>query len=602
MVKLKINNQEIEAAEGSTILEAARANNIHIPTLCYLKDLTGTGACRVCQVEVKGARNLCAACIYPVSEGMEVYTNSKKALDARRGIVELMLSNHSKNCLQCIRNNNCELQRLAAQVGVREDAFKGEKTKPTFDNASDGIVRDTSKCVLCGRCVNACEKIQGLGVLNYINRGFKTSVGPVFDLSLKDVNCMQCGQCVNVCPVGALHEKETIHEVIEALNDPSKHVIVQTAPAIRAGLGEEFGMPIGTKVTGKMVTALKLCGFDRVYDTNYGADLTIMEEGNEFLHRVKKGGVLPMITSCSPGWINYCEREYPDLLDHLSSCKSPHMMFGAILKSYYAETKGIDPKDIYVVSIMPCVAKKGEINKKENVHESMQDVDAVLTTRECARLIKMFGINFADLTDSEFDQDMFGEYSGAGVIFGASGGVMEAALRTVADILEKKELKNIEYKAVRGVEGLKEATLEIAGMEIHVAVAHSMKIAKPLLDDIRNGVSKYHFIEIMGCPGGCINGGGMPYISADIRNSGFDYKAKRAAALYTEDEEMPVRKSHENKQIQALYKNYLANQTVRRHIICFIRLTIKEKGSKKGLLSLFLAYDQYRHSRLWSHC
>lgn len=557
MVKLKINNQEIEAAEGSTILEAARANNIHIPTLCYLKDLTGTGACRVCQVEVKGARNLCAACIYPVSEGMEVYTNSKKALDARRGIVELILSNHSKNCLQCIRNNNCELQRLAAQVGVREDAFKGEKTKPTFDNASDGIVRDTSKCVLCGRCVNACEKIQGLGVLNYINRGFKTSVGPVFDLSLKDVNCMQCGQCVNVCPVGALHEKETIHEVIEALNDPSKHVIVQTAPAIRAGLGEEFGMPIGTKVTGKMVTALKLCGFDRVYDTNYGADLTIMEEGNEFLHRVKKGGVLPMITSCSPGWINYCEREYPDLLDHLSSCKSPHMMFGAILKSYYAETKGIDPKDIYVVSIMPCVAKKGEINKKENVHEGMQDVDAVLTTRECARLIKMFGINFADLTDSEFDQDMFGEYSGAGVIFGASGGVMEAALRTVADILEKKELKNIEYKAVRGVEGLKEATLEIAGMEIHVAVAHSMKIAKPLLDDIRNGVSKYHFIEIMGCPGGCINGGGMPYISADIRNSGFDYKAKRAAALYTEDEEMPVRKSHENKQIQALYKNYL---------------------------------------------
>ena len=557
MVKLKINNQEIEAAEGSTILEAARANNIHIPTLCYLKDLTGTGACRVCQVEVKGARNLCAACIYPVSEGMEVYTNSKKALDARRGIVELMLSNHSKNCLQCIRNNNCELQRLAAQVGVREDAFKGEKTKPTFDNASDGIVRDTSKCVLCGRCVNACEKIQGLGVLNYINRGFKTSVGPVFDLSLKDVNCMQCGQCVNVCPVGALHEKETIHEVIEALNDPSKHVIVQTAPAIRAGLGEEFGMPIGTKVTGKMVTALKLCGFDRVYDTNYGADLTIMEEGNEFLHRVKKGGVLPMITSCSPGWINYCEREYPDLLDHLSSCKSPHMMFGAILKSYYAETKGIDPKNIYVVSIMPCVAKKGEINKKENVHEGMQDVDAVLTTRECARLIKMFGINFADLTDSEFDQDMFGEYSGAGVIFGASGGVMEAALRTVADILEKKELKNIEYKAVRGVEGLKEATLEIAGMEIHVAVAHSMKIAKPLLDDIRNGVSKYHFIEIMGCPGGCINGGGMPYISADIRNSGFDYKAKRAAALYTEDEEMPVRKSHENKQIQALYKNYL---------------------------------------------
>lgn len=557
MIKLKINNQEIEAVEGSTILEAARANNIHIPTLCYLKDLTGTGACRVCQVEVKGARNLCAACIYPVSEGMEVFTNSKKALDARRSVVELILSNHSKNCLQCVRNNRCELQTLAAQVGVRDDAFKGEKTKPTFDDASEGIVRDTSKCVLCGRCVNACEKIQGLGVLNYINRGFKTSVGPVFDLSLKDVNCMQCGQCVNVCPVGALHEKETIHEVVEALNDPNKHVIVQTAPAIRAALGEEFGMPVGTKVTGKMVTALKLCGFDRVYDTNYGADLTIMEEGTEFIHRVKKGGCLPMITSCSPGWINYCEREYPDLLDHLSSCKSPHMMFGAILKSYYAETKGIDPKDIYVVSIMPCVAKKGEINKKENVHEGMKDVDAVLTTRECARLIKMFGINFADLKDSSFDEDMFGEYTGAGVIFGASGGVMEAALRTVADVLENKDLKNIEYKAVRGVEGLKEATLEIAGMEINVAVAHSMKIAKPLLDDIRNGVSKYHFIEIMGCPGGCINGGGMPYINASIRNSGFDYKGKRAAALYAEDEELPLRKSHENKQIQELYKNFL---------------------------------------------
>ena len=557
MVKLKINNVEIEAKEGSTILEAARANNIYIPTLCYLKDLTGTGACRVCQVEVKGARTLCAACIYPVSEGMEVFTNSKKALDARRSVVELILSNHSKNCLQCVRNNNCELQALAAQVGVREDAFKGEKTKPTYDDASNGIVRDTSKCVLCGRCVNACEKIQGLGVLNFINRGFKTTVGPVFDLSLKDVNCIQCGQCINVCPVGALHEKETIHDVIQALNDPQKHVIVQTAPAIRAGLGEEFGMPVGTKVTGKMVTALKLCGFDRVYDTNYGADLTIMEEGTEFLNRVQKGGVLPMITSCSPGWINYCEKEYPDLLDHLSSCKSPQMMFGAILKSYYAEVKGIDPKDIYVVSIMPCVAKKGEINKPENVHEGMQDVDAVLTTRELGRLIKMYGINFKDLKDSAFDEDMFGEYTGAAVIFGTSGGVMEAALRTVVDVLEKKDLQNIEYHAVRGVVGLKEATLEVAGMEVNVAVAHSMSIAKPLLEDIRNGKSKYHFIEIMGCPGGCINGGGMPYIDAQRRNDDFDYKALRAKALYAEDEELPVRKSHENKQIQELYKNFL---------------------------------------------
>lgn len=557
MVKLTINNRQIEVEEGTTILEAARQNNIQIPTLCYLKDLTGTGACRVCQVEVKGARSLCAACVYPVSEGMVVETNSKKALEARKTVVELIVSNHSKNCLQCVRNNKCELQTLAQQVGIREDAFKGAHTKPSFDDASSGIVRDTSKCVLCGRCVAACEKIQGLGILNYINRGFKTTVGPVFDKSLQDVNCMQCGQCVNVCPVGALHEKEEIHEVIQALNDPKKHVIVQTAPAVRAGLGEEFGMPIGTRVTGRMVTALKLMGFDRVYDTNYGADLTIMEEGYEFLNRVKTGGTLPMITSCSPGWINYAESEYPDLLDHLSTCKSPHMMFGAILKSYYAKTKGIDPKDIYVVSIMPCVAKKGESSRQENIHDGLKDVDAVLTTRELGRMIKMYGINFADLVDSEFDQDMFGEYSGAAVIFGASGGVMEAALRTVAEVLENKELRNVDYQAVRGVEGLKEATLELAGMEIHVAVAHSMTIAKPLLEEIRAGQSKYHFIEIMGCPGGCINGGGMPIVNANIRNSGLNYKQKRAEALYEEDTSCTIRKSHENKQIQDLYKNFL---------------------------------------------
>ena len=569
MVKLTINNRQIEAEEGTTILEAARQNNIHIPTLCYLKDLTGTGACRVCQVEVKGARSLCAACVYPVSEGMVVETNSQKALEARKKVVELIVSNHSKNCLKCVRNKNCELQTLAAQVGIREDAFKGAHTKPSFDDASYGIVRDTSKCVLCGRCVAACEKIQGLGILNYINRGFKTTVGPVFDKSLRDVNCMQCGQCINVCPVGALHEKEEIHDVIQALNDPNKHVIVQTAPAVRAALGEEFGMPIGTRVTGKMVTALKLMGFDRVYDTNYGADLTIMEEGYEFLHRIKTGGTLPMITSCSPGWINYAETEYPDLLDHLSSCKSPHMMFGAILKSYYAQTKGIDPKDIYVVSVMPCVAKKGESSRQENIHDGLKDVDAVLTTRELGRMIKMFGIDFADLIDSDFDQDMFGEYSGAGVIFGTSGGVMEAALRTVADVLEKKDLQNVDYKAVRGVEGLKEATVELAGMEIHVAVAHSMSIAKPLLEDIRAGRSKYHFIEIMGCPGGCINGGGMPIVKASIRNSSINYKQKRAEALYEEDSQCKVRKSHENTQIQELYKNFLQepNSELAHHLL-----------------------------------
>ena len=359
-IKLTINNRVVEAYEGKTVLEVARENGIHIPTLCYLKELTGTGACRVCQVEIEGSKSLCAACVYPAREGLVVKTNSMRALDARRRVVELIVSNHSKDCLSCIRNTNCELQRLCQELGVREDAFKGEITTPTFDEVAPGIVRNTAKCVLCGRCVAACEKIQGLGVLGFMERGFKTKVGPVFDLSFNDVNCMQCGQCINVCPVGALHEKEEIHDVIEALNDPQKYVVVQTAPAVRASLGEEFGMPIGTRVTGKMVAALKLLGFDKVYDTNFAADLTIMEEGHELLNRLTHNGVLPMITSCSPGWINYAEKNYPELLDNLSTCKSPHMMMGAMIKSYFAKVNHIDPKNIYVVSIMPCVAKKGE--------------------------------------------------------------------------------------------------------------------------------------------------------------------------------------------------------------------------------------------------
>lgn len=556
-IKITINNREVEAYEGQTVLEAAKNNGIHIPTLCYLKDVTGTGACRVCQVEVEGAKTLCAACVYPVRDGMVIKTNSQRALDARRRVVELIVSNHSKDCLSCIRNTNCELQRLCQELGVREDAFAGEKSEPTFDTVSPGIVRNTSKCVLCGRCVETCMKVQGLGVLGYMNRGFKTKVAPIYDKSFDDVNCMQCGQCINVCPVGALHEKEEIYYVIEALNDPQKHVVVQTAPAVRGALGEEFGMPIGTRVTGKMVHALKLVGFDKVYDTNFGADLTIMEEGYEFLNRLQNQGTLPMITSCSPGWVNYVEHEYPDLLEHLSTCKSPHMMLGAMVKSVYAEAKGIDPRDIYVVSIMPCVAKKGEKQRTENKTSPYQDVDAVLTTRELAKLIKMFGINFRDLKDDDFDQDLFGEYSGAGVIFGASGGVMEAALRTVADILAHEDLSMIDYHAVRGVEGVKESTIKIGEQTLKVAVAQSMTLAKPLLDDIRNGVSPYHFIEIMGCPGGCINGGGQPYVNATIRNSGFNFKQARAKALYDEDISLPVRKSHKNSQIQNLYKNYL---------------------------------------------
>lgn len=556
-IKLTINNRQVEAYEGKTILEVARENGIHIPTLCYLKDYTGTGACRVCQVEVEGVRNLCAACVYPVREGMVVKTNSMRALDARRRVVELIVSNHSKDCLSCIRNTNCELQRLCQELGVREDAFQGAKTTPTFDEVSPGVVRNTAKCILCGRCVAACKKHQGLGILGFMERGFKTKVGPVFDRSLNDVNCMQCGQCINVCPVGALQEKEEIHNVIEALNNPAKHVVVQTAPAVRASLGEEFGMPIGTRVTGKMVAALKLLGFDKVYDTNFGADLTIMEEGYEFINRLQNGGVLPMITSCSPGWINYCEKEYPDLLDYLSSCKSPHMMLGAMIKSYYAKQHQLDPKNIYVVSIMPCVAKKGEKERSQMIKDEMKDVDAVLTTRELGKLIKMFGVNFVDLKDEEFDQDMFGEYTGAGVIFGASGGVMEAALRTVVDVLTNQDLDNIEYHSVRGQRGLKEATLQVGDLKVNVAVAHSMTIAKPLLEEIKAGTSKYHFIEIMGCPGGCINGGGQSYVNALIRNSGFDFKGARAKALYDEDRAMPARKSHKNTQIQKLYDEFL---------------------------------------------
>jgi NADP-reducing hydrogenase subunit HndD len=557
-VHLKINGRNVEAEAGSSILDAAKNAGIRIPTLCYLKDVTDSGACRVCTVEIKNVRSLGAACVYPVAENMEVFTHSQRAIDARRNTVELILSNHSKDCLSCIRNQNCELQSLAQEVNCREHAFTGEKSHNTFDDAAPGIVRDTSKCILCGRCVATCKSVQGLGILDFEERGFKSKVAPVFDHSFNDVNCMQCGQCINVCPVGALCEKEEIHKVIEALNDPSKHVVVQTAPAVRASLGEEFGNPIGTRVTGKMVASLRRIGFERVYDTNYAADLTIMEEGTEFLHRVADKGTLPMITSCSPGWVRYLEYEYPDLIPHLSTCKSPHMMFGAILKSYYATAKNIDPKDVVVVSIMPCTAKKAEKVREENKVNGLQDVDIVLTTRELGRLIKIYGVDFNALPNEDFDHDMFGEYTGAGVIFGVTGGVMEAALRTVAVKITGEELTDVNFEVVRGIEGVKVATLNLAGMEVKVAVAHSMSLAKPLLDEIRAGTSPYAFIEIMGCPGGCINGGGQSIVSADIRNSlGKQYMKLRAKTLYDEDESMPHRQSHKNTQIQALYENYL---------------------------------------------
>ncbi len=557
-VHLKINGLTVEAEAGSTILEAAKAAGIRIPTLCYLKGTTASGACRVCTVEIKNVRSLGAACVYPVAENMEVFTHSQRAIDARRNTVELILSNHSKDCLSCIRNQNCELQSLAQEVNVRDQAFAGEKSIPTYDDVAPGIVRDTTKCVLCGRCVETCKSVQGLGILDFQERGFKTTVGPVFNKSFSEVNCMQCGQCINVCPVGALCEKEEIHEVIQALNDPTKHVVVQTAPAVRASLGEEFGNPIGTRVTGKMVASLRRIGFDRVFDTNYAADLTIMEEGTEFLHRVAEKGTLPMITSCSPGWVRYLEFEYPDLIPNLSTCKSPHMMFGAILKSYYAKTKGIDPKDVVVVSIMPCIAKKSEKVREENKVNGLQDVDHVLTTRELGRLIKIYGIDFNSLPDEDFDHDMFGEYSGAGVIFGVTGGVMEAALRTVAVKLTGEELTDVNFYGVRGVEGVKEATLNLAGMEVKVAVAHSMSLAKPLLDEIRAGTSPYAFIEIMGCPGGCINGGGQSIVNASVRNAlGINFMKLRAKTLYDEDVSMPHRQSHKNTQIQALYDNFL---------------------------------------------
>lgn len=561
-INIKIEGMPYQVEEGLTILEAARECGYEIPSLCtFNHGECSRGSCRVCLVEATGARGLVASCVYPVAEGMEITISSPKAVEARRTSVELLLSNHNRDCQECDKNEKCELLHAARLTGARDNAYTGAKTETTVDKLTPSIKRDTSKCVLCGRCIERCKNAHGLSVLGFEKRGFKTIVAPAENRSFKDSPCILCGQCVSVCPTGALMEVSEIEKVDEAMK-AGKYVVVQTAPAVRAALGEEFGMPVGTLVTGKMVAALRRLGFKKVFDTNFAADLTIMEEATELLHRMKTGGTLPMITSCSPGWVNYCEYYYGDLLPHLSSCKSPHEMFGAILKSYYCEKAGIDPRDMFVVSIMPCTAKKYEKERPQLQKDGVKDVDAVLTTRELGKLIKRSGIRFDKLPEEQFDNDVVGEYTGAGVIFGVTGGVMEAALRTAIYTVTGKEPEKAELTEVRGFKGVREAAYDLNGTKVKIAVAHGMKNAKVLLDDIRAGKSEYQFIEIMGCPGGCIAGGGQPYVRpCFLPNEGTDipdtYKEKRAAALYKEDESKTYRFSHRNPQIIELYKEYL---------------------------------------------
>jgi len=563
LVNIKIEGVPYQVESGLTILEAAKACGYEIPSLCaFNHGECNSGSCRVCLVEATGARGLVASCVYPVNEGMEIRISTPKAVQARRRSVELLLSNHNKNCQQCDKNGKCELLHVATLTGAREDAFEGVHSETTLDQLAPALYRDTSKCILCGRCIARCSNAHGLGILGFENRGFNTIVSPAENRSFANSPCIQCGQCVSVCPTGALMEKSEIDKVDAAIA-AGKYVVVQAAPAVRAALGEEFGYPVGTPVTGKMIAALRRLGFYRVYDVNFGADLTIMEEGNELLDRLTNGGVLPMITSCSPGWVNYAEYNYSDLLPHLSSCKSPHQMQGAIIKSYWAKEHNLDPKDVFVVSVMPCTAKKYERQRDVMNVDGIDDVDAVITTRELARMIRRSGIIFNRLPDEEWDSDIMGDYSGAGVIFGVTGGVMEAALRTVYHELTGKEHDLIKFEAVRGHEaGIREASIDINGTTVNVAVASGMKSAKVLLDEIREGKSKYQFIEIMGCPGGCINGGGQPYVrSCFLPNEADDildtYKEKRAKALYSEDERQAIRQSHNNPQIIELYDKFL---------------------------------------------
>ncbi|MBQ2143712.1 MAG: iron hydrogenase small subunit [Oscillospiraceae bacterium] len=552
---IKINGIEVTAPKGTTILEAARMAGITIPTLCYLKDINAIGACRICVVEVKGARGLAAACVYPIAPNMEVFTHTPRVIAYRKRTLELLLSNHNCSCLSCVRSGNCELQTLCREYNVNQDAYVGEKTPSEIDDSAAHMIRDNSKCILCRRCVAACEVTQGIGVIGANERGFKTHIGSAFEMDLEDTACVNCGQCIAVCPTGALYEKSNIDDIFAAIADPEKYVVVQTAPAVRAALAEEFGYPIGTNAQGKMAAALRRLGFSKVFDTDFAADLTIMEEANEFLHRVQNGGVLPLITSCSPGWVKFCETYYPDMIPNLSTCKSPQQMFGAILKSYFAEKNGIDPKNIVSVSVMPCTAKKFEIGRPDQAANGVPDLDYTMTTRELARMIKRAGIRWDDLPEEDFDQPL-GESTGAGVIFGATGGVMEAALRTAVEKLTGETLARPDFVDVRGVEGIKEATYNVAGMEVKIAVASGLANARKLLDMVKSGEKTYHFIEIMACPGGCVNGGGQPQVHANVRNF-VDIRAERAKVLYSLDEANTIRKSHENPQIIELYKSYL---------------------------------------------
>ena len=553
-VCVTIDGISLYVPENYTILQAAKEVNINIPTLCFLKDINEIGCCRMCLVEVKGAKSLQAACVYPVSDGMEVLTHTPKVMEARKVNLELILSNHNSRCQTCSRSwMDCELQALANKLSVETVRFEGEKKLLPLD-IGPSIVRDPNKCILCRRCVSVCKNVQTVGVIDLVNRGFNTRVAPPFDMSLSDTPCVNCGQCINVCPVNALHEKSDIDRVWEAIYDPGKHVIAQTAPAVRAALGEAFEMPVGTLVTGKMVTALKMLGFDKVFDTDTGADLTIMEEGTELIDRIRSGGKLPLSTSCSPGWIKFCEHNYPDMLDNLSTCKSPHQMFGAILKTYYAKKNNIDPADIVVVSVMPCTAKKYEAARPELKTEGMPDVDIVLTTRELSKMIYDIGIEFPELGDSDFDSP-FGNASGAGVIFGSTGGVMEAALRTVSDLLTDRSADNIEYEEVRGLEDIKVAAIQIGDLKLRAAVAHGLGNARKLMEAIRAG-EQFHFVEIMACPGGCVNGGGQPLQRSDFRNW-TDYRVLRTKGLYREDRSSYIRKSHNNPSVKKIYKEFL---------------------------------------------